>query len=50
MHPAWQENIAKACGEDKLAQTMGTLTPGEQTYGKVAYALAYIGAYIGSIH
>lgn len=49
LKPEWKENIAAVCGEGRLSDTGGTLTPAQQTYGKVAYAMAYIGCIVGCI-
>lgn len=45
--PEWEANIKNACR--MKVETMGTLSPRQQTFGKVCYALAHVGAYVGLI-
>ena len=50
MKPEWLANIELVCGkQDENLNPRVNLTPAEQTYGKVVYAMAYFGALIGCI-
>ncbi len=51
LEPEWKANIDKVCGPDILSESKlkAHLSPSEQTYGKVCYALAFIGSVIGCI-
>lgn len=51
LKPEWKANIDQVCGSDILSESKfkAHLTPSEQTFGKVCYALAFIGTVIGCI-